>query len=124
MPSSKSRTTPRSTPSGSQRGGYGANRIAARAIARMGPGAKDKPFLGYSDAGFILAGLLANNIGEPVHAPMPIDINRPGGDEAVARSLEWLMLRGGPRLRYYFGELPYDAGGGSYAAFNLMSCRN
>jgi muramoyltetrapeptide carboxypeptidase len=102
------------------RGGYGSNRIAERAIARMGPAAKKKPFLGYSDNGFILAGLLAKGIGMPVHAPMPIDINKPGGDDAIMRSLEWLVLRGEPRLRYYFGELPYDAGGGKYAAFNLM----
>ncbi len=102
------------------RGGYGSNRIAERAIARMGPAARTKPFLGYSDAGFILSGLLARGIGAPVHAPMPNDINRAGGDEAVARALEWLILRGEPRLRYYFGELPYDAGGGRYAAFNMM----
>ena len=102
------------------RGGYGSNRIAERAIARMGPLAKKKPFLGYSDMGFILGGLLAKGIGEPVHAPMPIDINKPGGDDAVMRSLEFLVLRSGPKLRYYFGDLPYDAGGGKYAAFNLM----
>lgn len=102
------------------RGGYGSNRIAERAIARMGPAARKKPFIGYSDNGFILAGLLAKGVGEPVHAPMPSDINRPGGDAAVARTLDWLMLRGEPRLRYYFGDLPYDAGGGKYAAFNLM----
>jgi muramoyltetrapeptide carboxypeptidase len=101
------------------RGGYGSNRIAERAIARMGPAAKKKPFLGYSDNGFILGGLLAKGIGEPVHAPMPNDVNKPGGEDAVARTLEWLILRGEPRLRYYFGELPYDAGGGKYAAFNL-----
>jgi muramoyltetrapeptide carboxypeptidase len=102
------------------RGGYGSNRIAERAIARMGSAAKKKPFLGYSDNGFILGGLLAKGIGLPVHAPMPIDINKPGGDDAIMRSLEWLVLRGEPRLRYYFGDLPYDAGGGKYAAFNLM----
>ena len=102
------------------RGGYGSNRIAERAIARMGPAARKKPFLGYSDMGFILGGLLAKGIGEPVHAPMPIDINKAGGDDAVMRTLEFLVLRGGPKLRYYFGDLPYDAGGGKYAAFNLM----
>ena len=102
------------------RGGYGSNRIAERAIARMEPAAKKKQFLGYSDMGFILGGLLAKGIGEAVHAPMPIDINKSGGDDAVMRSLEFLVLRGGPKLRYYFGDLPYDAGGGKYAAFNLM----
>lgn len=73
------------------RGGYGSNRIAERAIARMGSTAAKKPFLGYSDTGFILAGLLAKRNGRPVHAPMPSDINRPGGSDAVARSLEWLV---------------------------------
>jgi muramoyltetrapeptide carboxypeptidase len=102
------------------RGGYGAVRIAERAIARLGQSARAKPFLGYSDAGYLLAGLLAKGVGVPVHAPMPIDINRDGGADAVMRSLEWLVLRGQPRLRYYFGELPYDAGGGKYAPFNLI----
>ena len=73
------------------RGGYGACRIAERAIARMGAAARGKTFLGYSDAGFVLAGLLAKGIGAPVHAPMPADINRAGGEAAVLRSFEWLM---------------------------------
>lgn len=102
------------------RGGYGANRIAERAIARMGPAARDKMFLGYSDAGFILAGLLAKRIGKPVHGPMPIDINREGGADAVLRSLEWLMMHNAPRQRFYFGELPTPSSGGKNAAFNLM----
>ena len=102
------------------RGGYGSNRIAERAIARMGPAAKKKPFIGYSDNGFILAGLLAKGIGKPVHAPMPMDINKPGGDDAVARTLEWLVVRGEPRLRDYSGDPLYDSRGGKYAAFNLM----
>ena len=73
------------------RGGYGANRIATDAIARMGEAARAKPFLGYSDGGFILAGLLAAGIGRPVHAPMASDILRPGGAAAVARTLDWLL---------------------------------
>lgn len=73
------------------RGGYGSNRIAERALARMGGTARAKPFLGYSDAGFLLAGLLARGMGTPVHAPMPSDILRDGGDAAVARSLDWLI---------------------------------
>lgn len=73
------------------RGGYGANRIAERAIARMDHSARNKPFLGYSDGGFLLAGLLAKGIGRPVHGPMPSDVMRVGGEAAVARSLDWLM---------------------------------
>jgi muramoyltetrapeptide carboxypeptidase len=93
------------------RGGYGANRIAERAIARMGDVARDKVFLGYSDAGFILAGLLAKGVGRPVHGPMPTDINRPGGDAAVARSLDWLIANHAKRPA---------PGGQKYAAFNLI----
>jgi muramoyltetrapeptide carboxypeptidase len=74
------------------RGGYGANRIAESAIARMGEPARDKIFLGYSDGGFLLAGLLAKGIGRPVHGPMPSDLLREGGEAAVARSLDFLMV--------------------------------
>ncbi len=73
------------------RGGYGANRIAERAIGRMEESAHNKLFLGYSDGGFVLAGLLACGIGRPAHAPMPADINRVGGEAAVMRTLDWLM---------------------------------
>ncbi len=72
------------------RGGYGANRIAGAAIARMGDAARAKTFLGYSDGGFLLARLLACGIGQQVHAPMPSDILREGGEAAVARALDWL----------------------------------
>jgi len=101
------------------RGGYGANRIAARAIARMGPAAATKPFLGYSDGGFVLAGLLAKGIGRPVHGPMATDVNRIGGEEAVLRSLDWLVAQGEPRLQYYFGELP-PVPTAKRAAFNII----
>ena len=101
------------------RGGYGANRIAARAIARMGPAAATKPFLGYSDGGFVLAGLLAKGIGRPVHGPMATDVNRIGGEEAVLRSLDWLVAQGEPKLQYYFGELP-PVPTAKRAAFNII----
>lgn len=72
------------------RGGYGSNRIAANAIGRMDRSADGKYFVGYSDAGFLLAGLAARGIGRPVHAPMPADIRRAGGEAAVLRTLRWL----------------------------------
>jgi muramoyltetrapeptide carboxypeptidase len=72
------------------RGGYGCNRIAENALNRMDPAARFKAFLGYSDMGFLLAGLAARQIGRPVHGPMPSDIRRDGGEAAVARSLAWL----------------------------------
>ena len=72
------------------RGGYGACRIADAAIAGFGPVARDKAFLGYSDAGYLLGALYRAGIGRPVHAPMPNDIRRDGGADAVRRTLAWL----------------------------------
>lgn len=72
------------------RGGYGANRIAAEAVLRMGSPARRKAFLGYSDGGTLLAALYRAGIGRPVHAPMPTDIRRGGGEEAVRRVLAYL----------------------------------
>jgi muramoyltetrapeptide carboxypeptidase len=72
------------------RGGYGANRIAEDAIAKLGKAAEAKQFLGYSDTGYVLAGLYRAEIGRPVHAPLVSDIRRAGGEAAVRRSLAWL----------------------------------
>lgn len=72
------------------RGGYGACRIAEDALAALDRTAKDKLFLGYSDAGYLLAGLYRERIGHPVHAPMPNDIRRENGDAAVRRTLAFL----------------------------------
>ncbi len=72
------------------RGGYGAVRIAQDAIARLEAPAERKTWLGYSDAGTLLGGLYRARIGQPVHAPMPVDVRRSGGDEAVRRTLAWL----------------------------------
>ena len=72
------------------RGGYGAGRIAEDAMARLGPAADRKRFLGYSDGGYLLAALYRARIGGPVHAPMPNDIRRDGGEAAVRRTLAYL----------------------------------
>lgn len=72
------------------RGGYGACRFAQEAIARFDSAAQGKSWLGYSDAGYLLGGLYRAGLGRPVHAPMPVDITRNGGEEAVRRALGWL----------------------------------
>ena len=72
------------------RGGYGACRIAEDALARMGEAARSKVWLGYSDAGYLLGALYREDIGQPVHGPMPGDIRREGGEAAVRRSLAYL----------------------------------
>lgn len=72
------------------RGGYGASRIAVDVLSQLGPAARDKTYLGYSDGGFLLAGLYAHGIGRVAHGPMPADLNRAGGEAAVLRALAWL----------------------------------
>ncbi len=72
------------------RGGYGANRIAENAISQLGPAAQDKQYLGYSDSGTLLGTLYREKIGLSVHAPMPADIRREGGEAAVRRTLAYL----------------------------------
>lgn len=93
------------------RGGYGSNRIAEAVIARLPAAARDKVYLGYSDAGFLLAGLYRAGFPHLVHGPMPADINRAGGEAAVLRSLGWF---GGVRagLEAALDERPV-------AAFNI-----
>ena len=72
------------------RGGYGACRIAEQALEAMNHAATQKAYLGYSDAGYLLGGLYRERIGRPVHGPMPVDVTRDGGEEAVRRSLAFL----------------------------------
>lgn len=72
------------------KGGYGANRIAAQAVAGMGHAARAKAYLGYSDIGFLLAALHRAGIGRQFHAPMPVDWRRTGGDGTIHRVLGFL----------------------------------
>lgn len=72
------------------RGGYGSNRIAAEAMRDMPQAARTKRFVGYSDGGFLLAALHGAGL-QVAHGPMVQDIAREGGEEAVSRSLRWLI---------------------------------
>lgn len=72
------------------RGGYGSCRIAERVLSELGPAARDKIYFGYSDAGFLLAGLYKAGFPHVVHGPMPADIRREGGEAAILRALGWL----------------------------------
>ena len=75
------------------RGGYGSCRIAEEVLSRLEPAAAGKIYLGYSDAGYLLAGLYAKGIGHVAHGAMPYDIKRERGGEAVARALAWMSRR-------------------------------
>lgn len=94
-------------------GGYGAGRIAAEAIAGLTGAAREKTYLGYSDAGTLLAALYRAGIGRPVHGPLAGDIRRDGGEDAVRRVLRYLTGQAVP-LEAGLDERPV-------AAFNLMT---
>jgi muramoyltetrapeptide carboxypeptidase len=95
------------------RGGYGSCRIAASVLAGLGGAAADKLYVGYSDAGYLLAGLHAAGVGRPVHGSMPGDLRRSGGAAAVLRSLGWMVRADREALE---PSLPSD---GPAAAFNI-----
>jgi muramoyltetrapeptide carboxypeptidase len=88
------------------RGGYGSCRIAEAVLARLGPEARSKTYLGYSDAGYMLAGLYRAGFADLAHGPMPQDIRRDGGDAAVTRALSWLSRRDAAALEPGLGEAP------------------
>jgi muramoyltetrapeptide carboxypeptidase len=95
------------------RGGYGACRVAEEALPRLGGAARRKAWLGYSDAGYLLAGLYKAGFADLAHGPMPQDVMRDGGEAAVARALGWLVRRDADALE------PHLALGDAHAAFNL-----
>ena len=76
------------------RGGYGSNRIAGAALADLPDAAFAKTYLGYSDAGFLLAGFHKAGL-TVAHGPMVQDVARDGGEAAIGRALDWLV-RGDP----------------------------
>src|SRR4051794_29684950 len=91
------------------RGGYGSCRIAEAAIERLGPSARDKAWLGYSDAGFLLAGLYRAGFAGLAHGPMPNDLRRDGGEAAVRRGLAWFTKRSAEALEPGLGAEPAAA---------------
>ena len=96
------------------RGGYGACRIAEDALGRLGPAARSKTWLGYSDAGFLLAGLYRAGFANLAHGPMAQDVMRDGGEAAIERALSWLVGRSNASLE------PGLQPGRRHAAFNII----
>ncbi|WP_140231459.1 LD-carboxypeptidase [Sphingomonas japonica] len=98
------------------RGGYGSNRILDRVMPQLGPAARTKTYLGYSDMGFLLGALYARRIGHTVHGPMPLEIGRADQGASIGRALAWLVNKDCRVL-----EPSLDAGGERRpaAAFNL-----
>lgn len=95
------------------RGGYGAVRIAQDAVAALRPAALDKAYLGYSDSGYLLAGLYRTGFPHVAHGPLAHSAMKPEGQPAARRALAWLKDRdpGAVDANLRAGE--------SHAAFNI-----
>ena len=99
------------------RGGYGSCRIAETVLAGLNAAAREKTYLGYSDAGFLLAGLYAKGC-RVAHGPMPADLTRSGGEAAVQRALDWLNAGAAITLE------PSLRPGDKTVAFNMVVLAN
>src|SRR4029079_17024637 len=95
------------------RGGYGSCRVVEAVMGRLTPASRRKTYLGYSDAGFLLAALYRAGFETVAHGPVAQDILRDGGDAAVARALAWMIDRDSKALE------PTAGSGTKMAAFNM-----
>jgi muramoyltetrapeptide carboxypeptidase len=95
------------------RGGYGSGRLSERLLAGLTPAATGKTYLGYSDAGALLAALYTRGFEGLAHGPMPADLRREGGEAAVERALRFLVERAPSALE------PAVSASAPTAAFNI-----
>ena len=95
------------------RGGYGSCRLAEALLPRLSDAARDKTYLGYSDAGSLIGALYNEGYAKLAHGPMPTDISRDGGSAAVQRALRFLVDRDPDSLETSITP------GAKNAAFNL-----
>lgn len=95
------------------RGGYGSCRVAETVMGGLTEASRHKTFMGYSDAGVLLATLYGAEFGSVVHGPVAQDILRDGGEAAIARALAWMIDRAPASLE------PTVSDTGKTAAFNM-----
>ncbi len=94
------------------RGGYGSCRIAEAVLPRLTDEARGKRYLGYSDAGTLLAGLYKAGFPHVAHGPMASDAVR--SDASAWRALNWLKRGDASSWEPSLHDDPRPA-----AAFNL-----
>jgi muramoyltetrapeptide carboxypeptidase len=75
------------------RGGYGSCRVAEAVMGRLTEPSRRKAYVGYSDAGVLLAALYRAGFEAVAHGPVAQDILREAGDAAVGRALAWMVDR-------------------------------
>jgi muramoyltetrapeptide carboxypeptidase len=95
------------------RGGYGTCRVVEQVMSRLTQASRRKAYVGYSDAGMLLAALYRAGFTAVAHGPVAQDILRDGGDAAVARALAWMIDRAPEALE------PSVDGTKKTAAFNM-----
>ena len=94
------------------RGGYGSCRVAESIIPRLTDVARAKRYLGYSDAGSLMAALYKAGFPHIAHGPMASDSVR--NDETAEGALSWLVTGETPWLEPSLATDPRPA-----VAFNL-----
>jgi muramoyltetrapeptide carboxypeptidase len=92
------------------RGGYGSCRVVEAIVAGLKPEARNKRYLGYSDAGTVLAALYKLGFPNVAHGPMTADVGR--GAATADRALDWLTKGAASSLEPNLDGRPT-------AAFNL-----
>ena len=75
------------------RGGYGSCRVVEAVMSRLTERSRRKAYVGYSDAGVLLAALYRAGFEAVAHGPVAQDILRDGGDAAIGRALAWMVDR-------------------------------
>jgi muramoyltetrapeptide carboxypeptidase len=95
------------------RGGYGSCRMVEAVMSKLTEAARRKTYVGYSDAGMLLAALYRAGFPSVAHGPVAQDILRDGGDAAVARALAWMVDRSPEALEPTVGRADKTA------AFNM-----
>ncbi|MFY9758290.1 MAG: LD-carboxypeptidase, partial [Pseudolabrys sp.] len=75
------------------RGGYGSCRVVEAVMSRLTKRSRRKAYVGYSDAGVLLAALYRAGFEAVAHGPVAQVILRDGGDAAIGRALAWMVDR-------------------------------
>jgi muramoyltetrapeptide carboxypeptidase len=95
------------------RGGYGSCRVVEAVMCGLTEPSRRKAYLGYSDAGILLAALYRAGFKTVAHGPVAQDILRNEGDTAIGRALAWMVDRAPEALE------PTARGAMKTAAFNM-----
>jgi muramoyltetrapeptide carboxypeptidase len=95
------------------RGGYGSCRVVEAVLDGLSAASRRKAYVGYSDAGMLLAALYRAGFEAVAHGPVAQDILRDGGEAAVGRALDWIVDQAPETLEPSVGQ------GRKTAAFNI-----